>query len=383
MKILYIQDSLGTGGAERSNAELWYYLRKKSDVQLKIVVLEHRKVGIEKEIIEAGFDVIFLKNQNFLKQVSQIRNIIKSFNPDIVHSVLFRSAIRVRSARFFTKFCHLESLVNCSYSPIRYQDPKINNTGLTIYKYINRLTQSSGTDKFIAITNEVKNHGIEYLNIPSNKIEVIPRGREENGFINKKTQLSQNLRKELFINDNGPIFIHVGRQEYQKGHLELLKAIKLKEKELQDLECHFIFCGREGNATEELQEYIRSKDLKMDIHWLGHRDDIKSLLPASNIFIFPSLFEGLGGSLIEAQAAGLPVICSNIQVFEEVVNNGENALMYKLGDEKDLADKMLELSRSKKKQKFMGEKSLENFKEKFQIEDIHKMMLNLYKGIVE
>ena len=59
MKILFVLDSLGTGGAERSTGDLWYFLRGEV-VILRIVVLGKRKEGIEKQILAAGFDVVFL-----------------------------------------------------------------------------------------------------------------------------------------------------------------------------------------------------------------------------------------------------------------------------------------------------------------------------------
>lgn len=383
MKLLFVQDSLGTGGAERSNAESWYDLRERKNLKIKIVVLEHRKEGIEKQILQDGFDVIFLKNGNFLSQVAQIKKIIGEFLPDIVHSVLFRSAIRVRTARFTQKFYHIESLVNCSYSPIRYQDPKINKTGLTIFKYINQLTQAKGTDKFIAITEEVKKHAIEHLKVAPIKVEVVPRGRAENPFLNEKDEARKKIISELGISESTVLFIHVGRQEYQKGHMDLLKAIERIGEELVNKNFHFLFCGREGNATYEIKEFLKDKSFSSHLHWLGHRHDIPELLSGSNIFVFPSLFEGLGGALIEAQAAALPVICSDIPVFEEVVTNNNNALMFRVTDPHDLALRLIQLGSDKELQSKMGKESLKNFRNKFLIKNIHERVFNLYKTLVQ
>lgn len=382
MRIMFVQDSLGTGGAERSNANLWYFLKEQPDIDIKIVVLEHRKEGIEEEIINAGFDVTFLQNGNLLSHAKKLACFIKKFKPDIVQSVLFKSAIRVRLAKRFTKFFHLEYIVNCSYSEIRYKDPQINTTGLTFFKHVNRFTQSGGVDHFVAITQEVKNHASQHLKISPSKISVIPRGREENLFISDKVEIRKSIRKELNVPDDSVLFVHVGRQEYQKAQTDLLKAVKLKDRELNEFNSHFIFCGRKGNLSKEIEEYLNVNNIKTPIDWLGHRSDIPKVLLAADVFVFPSLYEGLGGSLIEAQAAGLPIIASDIKVFEEVVKENFNAKIFETSNESDLAEKLTLLASSKELRTEYGNNSLKHFYQNFQIEDIHRRILDLYKNLV-
>ena len=378
MRILYIQDSLGTGGAERSNAELWYFL-KENGVQIKIVVLEHRIEGVEQEILDVGFEVNFLKPGSFFQQVLEIRKVVKEFEPHLVHSVLFKAAMRTRSAKLLTNFTNVESLVNFTYAPIRYQDPKINSKILGIYEKLDRFSHRFGVDHFIAITTEVKKHYQEHLKIESGKISVIPRGRKENKFIRRKSELRMKLKEEIGLNPDNPIFIHVGRQEFQKGHLDILKAIKLIDEDLVDKGVQFLLCGRKGNASAAIENYLLQNDIQTELKFLGHRNDIYELLAASDVFIFPSLFEGLGGSLIEAQAAGLPIICSDISVFNEVVTS-RNALFHKVNNPKSLSEQFLKILQVDLEK--MGELSLKNYYERFQLEKINKDILNLYNKII-
>ena len=381
MKVLFIQDSLGTGGAEKSNSQLWYFLREKK-IAIRIIVLEHRQKGIENEILEQGFDVTFLDKQNLWQQVKSIARIIDDFNPDIVHSVLFRAALRTRIAKLKTNFVNVESLVNCTYDKVRFSDPKVNKWALYFYKWLDRFTQSKGTDKFIAITNEVREHYIQNLNISPSKISVIFRGRKANEYLNAKADWRQKLNDEFLFSSNDVIITHVGRQEFQKGHLELLKAIKSIDQVLADNKVKFLFCGRDGNNSKEIEAFLAKESIKTGILFLGHRNDVNQILAASDIFVFPSKYEGLGGSLIEAQAAALPIVCSDIKVFEEVVNNNENALMYQLGNTKDLSEKLLLLIESETMRKKMGEESLKNFNAKFQLEKVNEQMLKFYENII-
>lgn len=382
MKILFVQDSLGTGGAERSNAELWYFLRSQG-VEFKVVVLEHRKEGVEQEILSNGFDVTFLETKSALAHARKIAGIIKSYSPDIVQSVLYRSTFPVRIARHFHKFYHLESLVSCPYNSVRLQDKKVNKLGFRFYKELYKYTHPKGTDGFLAITEEVKNHYESHVKIPSSKITVIPRGRKDNEFIDKKSSVQKTLRQELNFNDSDLLFIHVGRQEFAKGHMDLLKAVEIADAELLKNNVKIILCGRKGNATAEIDNFLSGAKIQTEIKFLGHRHDIYRLLAGSDAFVFPSLYEGLGGSLLEAQAAALPILCSNIPVFKEVMKSKENVLMFEVGNPKDLSLQLKKMASSEKIRKELGEKSLSNFKQHFQIDEVHQKTFAHYKNIIK
>ena len=373
---------MGTGGAERSNADLWYFLKIKG-VTIKIIILEHRKEGIEKEILKAGFDVVFLKKSNFFKQCFQIARLVKREKPDFVHSVLFRASIRTRFAKLFASFLHIESLVNESYSAVRFQDPRVNKWALMLYKYLDAFTQVWATNKFLAITELVKNHYVQKLGYPPEKVKVIYRGRAENQYIHQRKHHKETLHKEFSIPNSFLVLIQVGRQEYQKGHLITLKAVKeLYDRDLLD-HVHFLFCGREGNATLPIKQFVdKYPAVNEYISWAGHRSDIPELLAGSDVFLFPSRYEGLGGALIEAQAAALPVICSNLKVFEEVVQKDSNALTFKNGDHHEFAEKIFALIKNEAKREEMRDRSLVHFYKKFLLEKINEKTLTFYKSLL-
>jgi glycosyltransferase involved in cell wall biosynthesis len=116
------------------------------------------------------------------------------------------------------------------------------------------------------------------------------------------------LRKELGLPINGILLGHVGRFEPEKNHQKLLEIfshlVKLKPT------AHLILVG-EGSLEDEVRSLIKSLGLQENVYMLGVRSDIPELMGALNLFLFPSLFEGLGIVLIEAQAAGVPCIVSD------------------------------------------------------------------------
>ncbi|GAA5026497.1 hypothetical protein GCM10011506_12140 [Marivirga lumbricoides] len=377
-KILFVQDSLGTGGAERSNANLWYYLRDQG-IEIKILVLEHRSVGIENEIIATGFDVVFLDKQNPLKTAKKIARYITSFQPDLVHSVLFKATLRARLAKLFTKFILLESLVNCTYDPSRLKDENIAAYKLTAYRLLDKFTAHLFGDFYIPITNTVRIHYQDYLGLSSKKMQVIFRGRSKNTF--NKLEERKRIAKELGLSTNKLWLIQVGRQEFQKGHIHTLKALFILPDDVKD-RMEVLFLGREGNASASLKTFLKENELGVSYHFLGHRKDVPKMMKASDIFLFPSLYEGLGGSLIEAQSASLPVICSDIPVLNEVAEKSKNALMFEAGNEQELAKKIQELVEKPEVRKEMGNHSLGRFNKHFQIDKIHEEMVEFYQSVL-
>ncbi|MEO2063047.1 MAG: glycosyltransferase family 4 protein [Christiangramia sp.] len=375
MRILFIQDSLGTGGAERSNAELWYYLRK-HNFELRIVVLKHRKEGIENEILKEGFNVDFLENKLW-KDIRALKKIISEFEPDIVHSTLFNSNLRARYARFSKKFFHIESLVNCPYTQYRFNDPKVNAKKLRLYKLLDSITQKFGVDHFHANGKTVAEHYKMNFDISDQRITIINRGRKQN-IINKNALVE--LQTELGLNNcNKVIIINVARQEFQKAQEVVLKAIS--QSDLMREECLLLMVGRNGNLSDEINKIITESNL-INVYQLGHREDVYSLLKISDIFVFPSRFEGFPGALIEAEAAGLPIVCSDIENNLEIVKEGENALIFKTDSVEDLKIKLEELVTNKSMRSLFSKNSQQIFSENYRIDGIHSQMLEFYRNII-
>lgn len=126
-------------------------------------------------------------------------------------------------------------------------------------------------------------------------------------------------RRELLPEAEGrkkrPVFLHIGRLEPQKNHAFLLEIMKEITKIRPD--ARLWLCGA-GPLKEALQIQVRTGGLKEQVRFLGVRTDVSALMQAADGMIFPSLFEGLPVTLVEAQAAGLPVLMADT-VTEEVV----------------------------------------------------------------
>ena len=143
----------------------------------------------------------------------------------------------------------------------------------------------------------------------------------KNGIDIAKYQRNENIRqqkrKELNLE---PYFVvgHIGRFEVEKNHLFLIDIFEeIKNKRQNSV---LLLIG-EGHQKEHIQRYINHKRLQDSVFLLNPRNDIADILQVMDVFIFPSLYEGLGMAAIEAQANGLPVLASDKIPQETLVTN--------------------------------------------------------------
>ena len=120
-------------------------------------------------------------------------------------------------------------------------------------------------------------------------------------------KIRKEKRKELNIKDNQLVIGHIGRFVQQKNHEFLIDIFNEIYK--QDKNAILLLIG-EGPLKEEIQNKVNELGLDKNVKFLGQRSDANELYQAMDLFLFPSLYEGLGMVLIEAQCAGLPCIAS-------------------------------------------------------------------------
>ena len=132
-----------------------------------------------------------------------------------------------------------------------------------------------------------------------------------NAIDTKQYQYSEKVRtayrEELGLGDS-LVIGHVGRFNPPKNHRFLIEIFdKLKQK---NTNVKLLLVG-DGDGRGKIEDLVKEKNLQEDIKFLGMRDDVYNILQAMDVFVFPSLYEGLPVTLIEAQSAGLPCIISN------------------------------------------------------------------------
>ena len=187
----------------------------------------------------------------------------------------------------------------------------------TIVKKFSDLCIEKYVDLFLACSKEAGEFKFPSNVINSNKFVVI-----KNGIDIDKYKYNESIRKkkrEEFGIEGEIVLCNVGRYSEEKNQKFVLDVFSEYKK--QEPQSRLIIAGGNGPLREEVERRIRELELDSDVILLSERNDINQILSAVDVFLFPSLFEGLGISAIEAQAAGLPTICSENVPDEAKVTN--------------------------------------------------------------
>jgi len=379
VSVFHVINGLGTGGAERSLAEMIPHFRELG-VESSIVYSYRRGEGVHEDVQAMGIPIHQLAGSGILTRTLSLRRLIRSHAPDLLHTTIFESDVVGRLAAMGTGIPVLTSLVNTSYVPSRVAtDPNVSRVKLGVYQWIDGLTARNLTTWFHAITHAVKNATVADLGVASDRVTVIERGRDPARLGEPAPERTRIAREGLGIDPDAEVILNIGRQEFQKGQAVLLEALRDLQESRPNLIC--LIAGRTGNASPSLQELHETLPAKDRVRFLGHRDDIPELLAAADLFVFPSHFEGLGGSVIEAMALGLPVVCSRIPALEEVVDEGENALLVAPGSPQELARAISTLLDDAEMRKNFSAHSRKIFLERFTLKMIAEKMAALFRTV--
>jgi glycosyltransferase involved in cell wall biosynthesis len=377
MRVIYVVNGLGAGGAERSLAEMLPRLPD-AGVDASVVCLYRRPEGVERSVLAAGTPVTFLAGSRLPGRVRELRRVLCDQRPDLLHTTLLESSMAGRLAATRTGVPVLTSLVNTPYAPARLLDPNIRSASLAAVRLGDGWTARHLTAHFHAITHAVKDAAVRDLGIAGDRITVIERGRDPERLGLPSPQRRQRARDALELGADAEVVVNVGRLEYQKGQRHLIEAAArlLAERPRAVV----LIAGRQGQASAEVEAMARPFEGR--IRLLGHRDDLPEVLAAADVFAFPSLFEGLGGSLIEAMALGLPIVASDLPAIREVVEDGANATLVPAAAPGPLAEALGALLDDRGRAEAYGRRSRQRFEERFTLERSTERMLALYDTLV-
>lgn len=203
-------------------------------------------------------------------------------------------------------------------------------------------------DKVISVSQATADWLVNRRKVPPQKILIIPYGVNLEKF--KPEPVSLNMQ-DLGFRQNDIIIGQVARLNEQKGHTYLINAAPIiLEKHPQ---AKFVLVG-DGPFRQRLEQQVLQKGLHNSFVFLGFRQDVHELLRIFDIFVLPSLYEGLPNVVLEAMATGLPVVATPVDGTKEAVIDRETGFLVPVGDVEKLADRIDQLVGNKKLKREMG-----------------------------
>ncbi len=343
------------------------------------------------EVIKGNISMIPIKSKvrgtlglNFYWGVGVLKHLInykiKGHNFDLVHvhcsGVMAPLIIGVIAKKLLKK--PLIYTVHCcrisTYHPMSKLDTAINSAVIDIEKYcLKKATQ------IIVLTNRTSQIIQKEYQIDKNKLSVIPDIIDYDDFTKDlKIENIEKFKSKYHISDDEIIISYVGRIAYEKGCFVLFDAfLKLKNDK-----CKLFFFG-DGNERLDLEKRIKKFDLDKKCVVLGYlpNNEIPFAIACSSFMAMPSLHEEFGSLLLEIAAVGKTVVASDAGGIPEIVKDGENGLIFHVGDSDMLLKKLNEAISNIEKIKKYGVRLRKEVRLKYVFKQNIQRVIQIYKKV--
>ena len=230
----------------------------------------------------------------------------------------------------------------------------------------------------IAVSKAVKENLEKYEHIKN--VKVIYNGIDPDLF--KPASIEEKIlkKRELGLNKNDFVLGNVGRMDYWKNQrilIEILPDLKKISPQIK-----LILVGR-GEEEGNLKKLAIKKGVKNDVIFLGQRSDVNQILKAFDIFVFPSLTEGLPLVVIEAMATGLPIVASHVGGIPELVVNGETGFLVSPTSKEEIKEAIIKLLNNPELRKEMGQIARKRFETHFSLSQMVQKYMEVYEKAVK
>jgi len=228
----------------------------------------------------------------------------------------------------------------------------------------------------VCVSNQMTDLALE-MGIQPDKVFTIPNAMDIPDLETEADLDAQRdrLREELAVSEDGVLAVTSARLDREKGHKYLLGAIPDVLNIYPDTV--FAFCG-DGYLRVDLEKQAFELGIKENVRFLGIRHDMLALLRAADIFVMPSLAEGLSLAMLEAMVAQLPVVVTEVQGSIDVIESGKNGLLVPAADSDALTQVLCSLLAQPEKWESLGESARQTVLDSYTIDRISQRYEKLF-----
>lgn len=242
--------------------------------------------------------------------------------------------------------------------------------------------------RVIAISRQVKEHLMRDFKIQEKDIVVINNGVDVNKpndegretmdegreTMDERRGMRDKIKKRFNLKD-GPVVGIIGRLSDVKGHIYLIEAMKEVIEKMPHAQ---LFIAGEGRMRDKIISLIKNLNIEKQVVIIPLIMDTAAVLPAIDVFVMPSLKEGLGLSLMEAMAAGLAVIGSDVGGIKSLIQHNRTGLLVQPADSEGLSKAILELLDNSQQRKSLGDNAREFIARNFSAEQMVNLTEKMY-----
>ena len=340
MKVLYIITSTEMGGAEKALSALAQFIAENGN---EVRVLCVRPLGqVAFSMQKNGIDVKTISHKLPGKIIQKIRTEIQSFQPDIVHAMLFRA---IEYSRLACAGTSVKLIVTPHFDLSKKS---------FLLRLADRLLKSQDI-LTVAESFSTAEYLIDKQGYSKDKVYLLPNGIDKDKFF-KDESLRTVLRNQYGFHVKTIVFVCVARLVSVKDPITLLKAFR--NVWMRNPDVRLVYVG-EGAERNKIEEYIRQSGMQDCVVLVGEQREVNAYLNMADVFVLPSLEESLPLALLEALHVGLPCVVSQVGDMPRWVEHGKNGYVFPSGDVTLLSCFLNLLAENETSREEMGLASLE------------------------
>jgi len=376
-KIAFCVTDLDPGGAERALVHLVTRLNRER-WEPRVYCLG-RPGALVPKLTQAGIQTVCL-NATYWSGVTtvwKLKRELQSFQPNLIQTFLFHANLAGRVAAWLAEI------------PICVSGIRVAERRRKIYLSLDRWTDRLVTTH-VCVSRAVARFSETIGRLPANKLAVIPNGIEFETFANATPLAIDSLVPfpiALNVDRNRPgndqphhqTWCTAGRLDTQKDPWTLLETVR---KLLPDHPNLQLLWAGDGPLRNAMQNWITQHGLGKTIHLLGWRADIPQLMRACQGFVLTSRWEGMPNVLLEAMAAGLPVISTRVEGADELIMDGVTGWLVPISDTSALAHTWSECLRSPERLQDVASRGQDHVRDHYSWEKMSQSYERLYERLL-
>jgi len=372
--IAHVLHQLYLAGAEVLARDLSRKLRGRYDF---IFICLDRVGPMGQQLRDEGFEVIDCQRQPGVDWdvAKTIQRLSRERRIDLLHAHQYTPFFYASMSRGMTRFN--------ARPPVIFTEHGRHYPDLRSVKRVwaNRLTLLRKHDRVTAVGEFVKRALVTKEGLSANRIEVIRNGIAPEDFDPgpDADQTRQAVRAELSIPESATVLLQVARFHPVKDHETALRAFAAAHQQHPD--SVMVFAG-DGDKRSAMETLAGDLNIAPAVRFLGVRDDVHRLMPAADVFVLSSVSEGISVTLLEAMAARIPIVATDVGGNPEVVEHDATGLLSPRQDHEAMAKHMARLMGNATLRGRFGEAGHHRLLERFTQQQMHAGYEQLYRDML-
>jgi glycosyltransferase involved in cell wall biosynthesis len=317
------------------------------------------------------------------KGVLRLRRLLQKSRPDLIHTHLWAANVIGRIVGRLSGVPVISSIHNPDHEPDAWNDgAAVSPLKRRLALLMDRWTANFGCERLIAVSEYVRRSAHERLGFPLEQVDLLYNPIDVARFHSGAWRGRRKLIEELGLPEGSVILLNVARVSPQKGLLYAIRALPAVREKYPEACLISVGATVDQRWLSRLKAEAVSLGVARHTYFLGVRRDIADLLRCCDLFVFPSLYEGLGISLIEAMASCCACVASQAGPIPEVISHGIDGWLFPPADFQALADAICSLLADEDKRKSLGKAAAESVLARFHPEPAARKLEGIYDAVL-